>query len=159
MKNLLSKIYRTAMISIIVSGFAFIILWMTGVVTVVRGHGPSMEPTLADGEVYLQVKTKPENIKRGDIIGAVLEDGTKVTKRVIGLPGEHICIGYSSIWVDSDWLSEPYLEYPGWNDFGEYDASFTLGPDEFYLMGDNRRGGTWCGVITSEQIIGKVVGK
>ena len=159
MKNLLSKIYRNAMISIIVSGLAFIILWLTGVVTVVRGRGPSMEPTLSDGELYLQVKTKPENIKRGDIIGAVLEDGTRVTKRVIGLPGEHICIGYSIIWADGDWLSEPYLEYPGWNDFGEYDASFTLGPDEFYLMGDNRRGGTWCGVITSEQIIGKVVGK
>lgn len=159
MENLLNRIYRTAMISIIVSGLIFALLVAFGIVTVVKGHGPSMEPTLADGEVYLQVKTKPENIKRGDIIGAVLEDGTKVTKRVIGLPGEHICIGYSIIWVDGDWLSEPYLEYPGWNDFGEYDASLTLGPNEFYLMGDNRRGGTWSGAIISEQIIGKVVGK
>ena len=156
MKNLLSKIYRTAMISIIVSGFAFIILWMTGVVTVVRGHGPSMEPTLADGEVYLQVKTKPENIKRGDIIGAVLEDGTKVTKRVIGLPGEHICIGYSSIWVDSDWIAEPYLEWPGWNDFGVFDVEMTLGADEFYLMGDNRQN-SWSGIVTREQITGRVI--
>lgn len=156
MKNLLSKIYRTAMISIIVSGFAFIILWMTGVVTVVRGHGPSMEPTLADGEVYLQVKTKPENIKRGDIIGAVLEDGTKVTKRVIGLPGEHICIGYSSIWVDSDWIAESYLEWPGWNDFGEFDVEMTLGADEFYLMGDNRQN-SWSGIVTREQITGRVI--
>lgn len=159
MKKVLDRIYRVTMISIIVFSLIFAILWAFGIVTVVKGHGPSMEPTLSDGELYLQVKTKPENIKRGDIIGAVLEDGTKVTKRVIGLPGEHICIGYSIIWSDGDWLSEPYLEYPGWNDFGEYDASFTLGPDEFYLMGDNRRGGTWCGVITSEQIIGKVVGK
>lgn len=159
MKTVLNRIYRVTMISIIVSGLIFIILWALGIVTVVRGHGPSMEPTLSDGELYLQVKAKPENIKRGDIIGAVLEDGVRVTKRVIGLPGEHICIGYSSIWVDSDWIQEPYLEWPGWNDFGEYDASFTLGPDEFYLMGDKRRGGTWCGVITSEQIIGKVVGK
>lgn len=159
MKKELDRLYKTIMIAVIVSGLIFIILWALGIVMVVRGHGPSMEPTLADGEVYLQVKTKPENIRRGDIIGAVLEDGTRVTKRVIGLPGEHICIGYSSIWVDSDWIAEPYLEWPGWNDFGEFDASFTLGPDEFYLMGDNRRGGTWCGVITSEQIIGKVVGK
>lgn len=156
MKTVLNRIYRVAMISIIVSGFAFIILWMTGVVTVVRGHGPSMEPTLADGEVYLQVKAKPENIKRGDIIGAVLEDGTKVTKRVIGLPGEHICIGYSSIWVDSDWIAEPYLEWPGWNDFGEFDVEMTLGADEFYLMGDNRQN-SWSGIVTREQITGRVI--
>lgn len=156
MKTVLNRIYRVAIISIIVSGFAFIILWMTGVVTVVRGHGPSMEPTLADGEVYLQVKAKPENIKRGDIIGAVLEDGTKVTKRVIGLPGEHICIGYSSIWVDSDWIAEPYLEWPGWNDFGEFDVEMTLGADEFYLMGDNRQN-SWSGIVTREQITGRVI--
>lgn len=158
MKMVLNRIYRIVMISIIVSGLIFIILWALGIVTVVRGHGPSMEPTLADGEVYLQVKTKPENIKRGDIIGAVLEDGTRVTKRVIGLPGEHICIGYSSIWVDSDWISEPYLSYPGWNDFGDYDVEMTLGPDEFYLMGDNRQN-SWSGIVTGEQIIGRVIGK
>lgn len=147
------------MIAVIVSGLIFIILWALGIVMVVRGHGPSMEPTLADGEVYLQVKTKPENIQRGDIVGAVLEDGTRVTKRIIGLPGEHICIGYSIIWADGDWLSEPYLEYPGWNDFGDYDIEVTLKDDEYYLMGDNRRGETWCGVVTKEQILGRVIGK
>ncbi len=159
MRKILNRMYRVAMISIIVSGLVFIALWAFGIVTVVRGHGNSMEPTLKDGETYLMIKTDPENIKRGDIIGAVLEDGTKVTKRVIGLPGEKVLIGHSIIWVDEDWIEEPYLEYPGWNDFGEYDASLTLGPNEFYIMGDNRRGGTWCGVVTSEQIIGRVVGK
>ena len=159
MRKILNRMYRVAMISIIVSGLVFIALWAFGIVTVVRGHGNSMEPTLKDGEMYFQVKTKPEKIKRGDIIGAVLEDGTRVTKRVIALPGEKILIGYSSIWVDHDWIQEPYLEYPGWNDFGDYDIELTLKENQFYLMGDNRRGGTWCGVVTSEQIIGKVVGK
>lgn len=160
MKRILNKIHRTVAVLIIVMGIAFIILWAFGIVTVVKGSGSSMEPTLSDGEKYLQVKTKPENIQRGDIVGAVLEDGTRVTKRVIGLPSESVLIGYSTIWINKrDWVQEPYLEWPGWNDFGEYDASFTLGPNEFYLMGDNRRGGTWCGIVTAEQILGKVVGK
>lgn len=158
MKTLLNRIYRTAMISIIVSGLAFIILWAFGIVTVVQGHGSSMEPTLADGEMYLMTKVDPENIKRGDIIGAVLKDNTRVTKRVIGLPGEEICIGYSTIWADGDWIQEPYLEYPGWNDFGDYDVEITLGPDEFYIMGDNRAE-SQSFTVTSEQIIGKVIGK
>lgn len=157
MKRILNKIGLAIQIAIIVSGLVCITLWAFGTVTVVQGHGSSMEPTLSDGEMYLQVKTKPENIKRGDIVGAVLDDGTRVTKRVIGVPGSELCIGYSTIWVDGDWIKEPYLEYPGWNDFGEYDASFILGPDEFYLMGDNRCGGTWCGIVTGDNIIGKVL--
>lgn len=159
MKMVLNRIYRIVMISIIVSGLIFIILWALGIVTVVRGHGPSMEPALSDGELYLQVKTKPEKIKRGDIVGAILDDGIIVTKRVIGLPGEEICIGYSTIWANGDWVQEPYLEHPGWNDFGDYDIELTLKENQFYLMGDNRRGGTWCGVVTGKQIIGKVVEK
>lgn len=158
MKKILTKIGLTVQITIVVLGFAFIILWLTGFVTVVKGHGSSMEPTLSDGEVYLQVKTKPENIKRGDIVGAVLEDGTRVTKRVIGLPGKEICIGFSTIWVDGDWIEENYLEHPGWNDFGEFDTIFTLGENEYYLMGDNRKE-TWCGTVSGDNIIGKVLKK
>ena len=159
MKKVMSRIYRTIMIAIIVSGLFFILLSALGVVTVVKGHGNSMEPNLSDGEMYLMVKTRPEKIKRGDVIGAVLEDGTRATKRVIGLPGEHIIIGYSSIWIDHDWIEEDYLEYPGWNDFGTYDTELTLKKNEFYLMGDNRRGGTWCGIVTGEQILGRVIGR
>ena len=156
MKKVRDRIWRVVMISIIVSGLVFITLWFFGIVTVVKGHGPSMEPTLSDGEVYLQIKVDPENIKRGDIIGAILSDGTKVTKRVIGLPGEHICIGFSTVWANGDWVQEPYLKWPGWNDFGDYDASFDLGPNEFYIMGDNRAE-SWCGTIKGEQIIGRVI--
>jgi len=159
MKRVLNKIYRTVVVLIIVMGIAFIILWAFGIVTVVRGRGNSMEPTLSDGELYLMIKVAPDRIRRGDIIGAVLEEGTRVTKRVIGLPGEKVLIGHSIIWVDEDWIEEPYLEYPGWNDFGDYDIELTLKDGEFYLMGDNRRGGTWCGIVTGEQILGKVVGK
>ena len=162
MKKILNRIYRIITVLVIALGLTFIILWIFGIVTVVRGNGPSMEPTLKDGERYLMIKVDPENIKRGDIIGAELPDGTQVTKRVIGLPGESISIGYSSIWINGDWIEEPYLEHPGWNDFGKYDKEITLGPDEYFVIGDNREqslDSRHFGTIKEEQIIGKVVGK
>lgn len=158
MKGVWNRIYRTVAITIIIFGLIFITLSAFGIITVARGHGDSMMPTLADGELYLVTKIDPNRIQRGDIVGAVLEDGTRVTKRVIGLPFQEVYIGYSTIWIDGDWISEPYLPYPGWNDFGDYDVEMTLGPDEFYLMGDNRQN-SWSGIVTREQIIGRVVAK
>jgi signal peptidase I len=121
--------------------------------------GDSMMPSIQDGQLFIATKIDPDEIRRGDIITTKLEtgDGTKIAiKRVIGLPGEEICIGYSTIWIDGDWIKEDYLEYPGWNDFGKYDANFTLGPNEFYLMGDNRTE-SWAGTIKGKQITGRVI--
>ena len=155
MKSLLNKIYKIIMALLIVLCVLLLVLKAFGVY-VIFIKGESMMPTIHDGEMYLMTKVDPENIKRGDIIVAMLPDGTRVTKRVIGLPGEEICIGYSTIWANGDWVQEPYLEWPGWNDFGDYDASFDLGPNEFYIMGDNRAE-SWCGTIKGEQIIGRVI--
>jgi len=157
MKKVLGRIYTIIMALIIALGLAFIILCAFGIVTVVRGNGPSMEPTLKDGERYLMIKVDLENIKRGDIIGAELSDGTRVTKRVIGLPGDKIEIYHHCIFVN-DKTAEPYIEEQDWNGSGVYDGIMVLKEDQFYLMGDNRNE-TWCGIITGEQITGKVIGK
>lgn len=157
MRVIWNRIYRTVAITIIIFGLIFITLSAFGIITVARGHGDSMRPTLADGELYLVAKVDSDRIQRGDIVSAQLEDGTLITKRVIGLPGESISIGYSTIFVDGiDWIEEPYLEYPGWNDFGEHDIELTLEADEFYLMGDNRAE-SWSGIVKSEQIKGMII--
>ncbi|MFO7300441.1 MAG: signal peptidase I [Actinomycetes bacterium] len=56
-------------------------------------------------------------------------------KRVIGLPGETLEIRGNRVHIDGVPLEEPYLP-PGVTmpDFGPV----TLGPDEVFLMGDNR---------------------
>lgn len=155
MRKILNKIYKTIMALLVVLCVLLVVLRLFGL-SVIFVKGGSMTPTIQDGEMYLMTKVDFENIKRGDIIVAMLPGGTRVTKRVIGLPGEEICIGFSTIWANGDWVQEPYLEWPGWNDFGDYDASFDLGPNEFYIMGDNRAE-SWCGTIKGEQIIGRVI--
>lgn len=155
MREALNRIWRVVMGLLIILCALLVVLRLFGL-AVIFVKGDSMTPTIQDGEMYLMTKVDLENIKRGDIIVATLPSGTRVIKRVIGLPGEEICIGYNTIWANGDWVREQYLEHPGWNDFGKHDANFTLGAGEFYLMGDNRAE-SWCGTIKTEQILGKVI--
>lgn len=159
MKTVLNRLCNIIMTIIIVLGGAFIILNATGLVTVAIARGESMMPTIQDGQLFLVTKVDPAKIKREDIITARLKigDETKlITKRVIGLPGQHIGVGYSNVFVDGQWYADDYLLEQGWNDFGIHDTELTLGPDEYYLMGDNRAE-SWAGVVKEDDILMKVI--
>lgn len=158
MKRVLNRIYRTIMPLLVVLCVLLVVLRLFGI-SVICVKGDSMMPTIQDGQLFIATKIDPNKIEREDIITARLEtsDGVKlITKRVIGLPGQHICVGYSNIFVDGKLYADDYLMKQGWNDFGEFDISLTLGPDEFYLMGDNREN-SWSGIVTREQITGRVI--
>lgn len=162
MKRVLGRIYRIAMIAVIIACLGFTAFRITGILVLARGEGPSMEPTIQSGEHYWIIKTG--DYQRGDIVSIELKDGRRITKRIIGCPNDRLMIGYSSVWISGDWLSEGYLDYrnKGWNDFGKYDEEITLGPDEYFVMGDNRKqslDSRHFGTIKREQILGKVVGK
>lgn len=159
MKRVLNKVCSVTMVAMIILGSAFIVLNMTGLVSVAKAKGKSMMPTIQDGQLFLVTRIDPDEIEREDIVTARLEtgDGTKlITKRVIGLPGQHICVGYSNVFVDGKLYADDYLMQQGWNDFGKFDTSLTLGPDEFYLMGDNRAE-SWSGVVKEDDILMKVI--
>ena len=83
----------------------------------IRVDGESMCDTLQDGEIMLV--TKPEYLfgdpQRGDVI--------EIRSNVVYRNGEA--------------LDEPYLT-PERNDNGFSMAPFTLGEDEYFVMGDNR---------------------
>ena len=56
-------------------------------------------------------------------------------KRVIGLPGETVTVDDNRVHIDGTPIDEPYLpEGVRMGDFGPV----TLGPEEIFLMGDNR---------------------
>jgi len=162
MKRVLGRIYRIVMIAVIIGCLILISLRITGILVLARGEGPSMEPTIESGELYWIIKTG--DYQRGDIVSIELKDGTRITKRIIGCPYDRLMVGYSSVWISGDWLNEPYLDYrnKGWNDFGKYDEVVSLGEDEYFVMGDNRKqsqDSRHFGTIKKEQILGKVIGK
>ena len=110
-------------------------------------EGSSIEPSFL-GWDYLIIDKVVYDIKkpeRGDVIVFTLpQDASRsLIKRVIGLPGETVRISGSTVTVineknpDGFVLEEPYID-PKNATRGE-SVERTLGADEYFVMGDNRR--------------------
>ncbi len=124
-----------------------------------RIEGFSMEPNLHQGQYLIVNKAvyrwmhEPE---RGDIV--VFEypraPDRDFIKRVIGLPGETVEVRDGTVFINGVMLDEPYLsEHTRANV-----APRTLGPGEYFVLGDNRDNSSdsrsW-GPLPQENIIGK----
>jgi len=124
--------------------------------------GSSMDPTFKNGD-YLIVDQLSERFhdpaRESVIIIRYPKDPSKFfIKRLIGFPGETVSItdGKVTIYNTSNKngiaLNEPYIIYPKIENF-----SATLGPDEYFVMGDNRAGSSdsriW-GPVPQKYIIG-----
>ena len=105
--------------------------------------GDSMLPALANRESVLAVRTKLSwnRLRRGDIVvlrNPVLKDRIYI-KRIIGLPDEDIRLADGRVYVQGSLLEENYLDEPiaaG----PEGDREWWMGPDEYFVLGDNRTG-------------------
>jgi signal peptidase I len=104
-------------------------------------HGPRR------GEVVV-FEPPPPNSRSRDFI-----------KRVIGTPGDRVVIRDEQVFVNGQQLDEPYLGPVPTTCFGQY-CDVTLGPDQYFVMGDNRTNSSdsraW-GPVTGDHIIGKAL--
>ncbi|MBW7943770.1 signal peptidase I [Patescibacteria group bacterium] len=135
-------------------------------------NGQSMVPNFQSGEFVLsdKVSYKFGNPKRGDIVvfhapeAANCPKGTgcDFIKRVLGLPGETIEVHDDSIWVNGQKLDEPYIptEFETLPGPATKGTAVYLGPDEYFVVGDNRPyssdSRSW-GAITKNDIVGKAI--
>ena len=120
-------------------------------------EGMSMEPNLHDGQYLLVNKLSymgSGEPQRGDVI--VFESwspGKDFIKRVIGLPGDHVEVRDEGVWINGERLDEPYLDQVMYGS-----DELDLGPDQYYVMGDNRGNSSDSrnhGPLEAENIIGK----
>lgn len=130
--------------------------------TVVSGE--SMYPTLNDKECLIVNRLSYLNDapKRGDIIvfkTDLIDHKTNkyknLVKRVIALPGEHVVIKNSEVFINDEKLSESYLHRVYTN--GEVDM--IVPQNHIFTMGDNRprsEDSRQIGVINLNDVIGKI---
>jgi signal peptidase I len=135
MSLVLGRNPRTTFIRIaILIGTAWVVF---GVVLLpVRMEGISMMPTYSGGinfaNRYAYRSSPPE---RGDPVAVRMAGaGAVYVKRVVGLPGERVAIEAGVVLINGEPLREPHVLYKTMWNMDEV----TLGPDEYFLIGDNR---------------------
>ncbi len=125
----------------------------------IRVEGISMEPSLHEGQfvVVNRIAYRWNEADRGDIIvfRFPLNPSRRFIKRVIGLPGNTVTIRGGDVYIDGQVLDEPYLAATP-----RYDGEWVIGPDELFVLGDNRNNSSdsqnW-GPLPTEEIIGKAI--
>jgi len=120
----------------------------------VKVSGDSMTPTYQDGQPNFINKLAylAREPRRGDVVGVRVGSGDCYLKRVIGLPGEKLSFYRGTVLVNGQVLVEPYIEHPLlW-----ILPPVQLGPDDYFVMGDNRTT-SMLGAVARDSIIGKAM--
>jgi signal peptidase I len=102
--------------------------------------GPSMEPTLHDLERLFVNKLvyRLHAPRQGDIIvfGYPKDPERDFIKRVVGLPGQTIEIQDGRVYVDGEFMPEPYIAFP---DHHTSNGPVEVPAGHVFVLGDNRR--------------------
>ncbi len=154
--------------TVLALGFALFIRFFIAAPYVVSGA--SMEPNFQDWN-YLLVDRVTYDLsapQRGDVIVLNLPEDTNraLIKRIIGLPGETVVLSgtaptvtiINSAHPKGFTLAEPYLDPQDLG--GASDMTVTLGPDQYFVLGDNRKVSAdsrlW-GILPRSDIVGRVL--
>ena len=157
-KDIISVIINVIVCFVIV----FLITHFIGQRTVVSGS--SMEDTLSDGDNLIvdKISYRLHNPERFDVVvfPYQYEDDTYYIKRIIGLPGEVVYIDSNgTIYINGEELVEDYGTEIMLN-AGLASSEIMLGPDEYFVLGDNRNNSTdsrfeAVGNIKGDDIVGR----
>lgn len=140
-------------------------------------YGPSMGPTLRDGELILINKAVYtfRTPKRGEVIVFHTAKERDFIKRVIALPGETVMVLNDSVFVNGELLPEPYIQaqvedainrgtvFNPWRNFKVSEQGIiavTVPERSLFVMGDNRpisrdSRDRDIGFVSFEQIVGR----
>lgn len=168
--RILREILNTSLYLLVVLLITWLMITFVGQRTIVKGA--SMEPTLygtddadpdkaGDNLIVDKITYRFKDPKRFDIIVFPYQyTGELFIKRIIGLPGETVQIDdQGNIYINGERLAEGYGKEVILNP-GVAAEPVTLGPDEYFVMGDNRNNSadsrnTGVGNVRRDQIVGR----
>ena len=133
--------------------------------TSIAVQGPSMAPTLQEGDQMI-VRTIFYTPRRGDVIVFAqqnFQDGAGIVKRVIALAGDVVDLNIETgvVYVNGVALDEPYTSGPT-NRAGDIGFPFTVPVGHVFVIGDNRNNSMdsrnrEIGPVDEREIIGQAV--
>ena len=166
-KPLWREYLETAIIALVAA-----ILLRVFVVSAYRVSSASMEGALYEGD-YIFVNKLAYDFgnppQAGDIIVFKYPNNpTKdFIKRVVALPGQTVQVADKIVYVDGDVATIPQYSknidkrmIPGDLSFRDNFGPYTVGPDEYFVLGDNRddsKDSRFWGPVPSENIRGKAL--
>ena len=109
MKNFIKELIPYVIIIVVV------VLIRSFIITPVQVDGNSMYPTLKDNEILL-LKKYDKKYKRFDIV-VLNYNNSKLIKRIIGLPGEHIEYKDNKLYIDGKYIKENFKRNTETSDF------------------------------------------
>lgn len=125
----------------------------------VQVEGVSMQPTYKPRSVNLvnRLAYLFHEPRRGDVVAIRFSDEhIMLMKRIVGLPGETVAFHQGRLLINGKVLDEPYVKFPcTW----EHEPA-QVGPDEYYVVGDNRSMDFYDheqGRAKRNRIVGKIV--
>lgn len=134
-------------------------------------EGKSMMPTLQDGNMLVvnKISYQVGELNRFDVVVFHANEKEDYVKRIIGLPGDHIEYKDDKLYINGQFVDEPYLEtYKEEIEGRKLTGDFTLEevtnemvvPEgSIFVMGDNRLG-SWdsrhFGFVDIDRVVGKV---
>ena len=133
-------------------------------------NGQSMVPTFQSGDYLLtdKISYRTGNPQRGDVIvfhapaeaGCPTGTGCDFIKRILAVPGETVAVHDNRVFVNGQAVEESYIPADFQTTAGKFIAgrTVTMGPDEYFAVGDNRSHSSdsrvW-GPVDKSEIVGK----
>lgn len=140
-----------------------VVLIRTFLFSPIRVTGPSMVPTLLDGDIMIlnKIGYRTNGLERFDIVVINYKENNKtekIIKRVIGCPGDIVEYKDNILYINGKKVEEDYTRYAT-DDFISNMLGVSIIPDDKYLvMGDNRpisKDSRIIGLIDKKDIMGK----
>lgn len=141
-----------------------VVLFRTFIATPVVVDGPSMDPTLKNGELLILEKVDKKYHRMDIVIVKTMIDGSKerLVKRIIGLPGEYIEYKHDKLYVNGKPVKDKFASDTERFSIKELYHKKKIPEGYYFVMGDNRgvsldSRDKRVGFIKKEEIVGKAV--
>ena len=161
-RGILKEVLDWVVFFVILIGLTFLINTYVGQRTYISG--PSMQPTLHDGDNLIvdKISYRFTDPKRYDIIVFPYryQNDTFYIKRIIGLPGETVQIINGYVYINGELREDEVYGAEVMEDAGIASEPITLGEDEYFVLGDNRNHSSDSrdpnvGVLHRDELIGR----